>query len=631
MARQQRRLAAILVMDVVGSSRLMGRDESGTVARLRDHRINRLEPTLHRHGGRLVKLMGDGALAEFTSALDALGAAIEFQQAMADANRDAAEDSAIVFRVGVHAGDVLVEEDDLLGDDVNVAKRLEELAPGGSIVVSGTVRQAVGDRLKLGFADLGSPSLKNIERSVQAYRVTWEPEDWRVSLVPASAFSMKTQRGRRRLGVSLAALVGVVIAAGFAYMALAPPPPPTIAQLRDLKAEDLERLLTERRAADTAAAEKKKIEDEARRKADEDAQAVRQANADLEKARQDRLKAEADLAKLKADMEARRQASAADQQQLADNAARRAAEEAAQRQAEVEMAALRLIEAEAQKKAAEEAENKRQADEALALAQAERRQADEEAAARRLAEEKVQATAKERAEAEAAVAAAQKQRTEAEAVETALRLAPPDRQRLQVALTSLGFDTRGADGTFGPRSREMIANWQKKIGAPSTGFLTRSQQEALLREAAPALSKYDEKRKAEEDAKAQATAATPAPVAPPAPSPPIAAGVAPSPSPAGAFDGIYNGNFPSSGGTSLWPVRIHVVNGKGTGTVTVPGCGVGQISITIASTGEVHGTTELGVGGGSGTCRQGPFELIGTATGRELRLKQGNKGIYLTR
>ncbi|WP_296346054.1 adenylate/guanylate cyclase domain-containing protein [Reyranella sp.] len=627
MARQQRRLAAILVMDVVGSSRLMGRDESGTVARLRDHRINRLEPALLRHDGRLVKLMGDGALAEFTSALDALSAAIEFQQAMADANRDASENTAIIFRVGVHVGDVLIEEDDLLGDDVNIAKRLEEQAPGGSVVVSGTVRHAVGDRLKVGFADLGNPSLKNIERPVQAYRVTWDAEDWRVPLVPAGAFSMKTQRGRKRLGLSLAALAGIVIAAGFAYMALAPLPPPTIAQLRDLKAEDLERLLTERRAADAAAAEKKHIEDEARRKADDEAAAVRQANADLEKARQDRQKAEADLAKLKADMEARRQATAADQRQLADSAAQRSAEEAAHRQAEVEMAALRLIEEEARRKAAEEAENKRQADEALALAQAARQKADEEAAARRQAEEKVEATAQQRAQAEAAVAAALKQRTEAGAVESALRLAPADRQRLQVALTSLGFDTRGADGTFGPRSREMIASWQKKIGTPSTGFLTRSQQEALLREAAPALSKYDEKRKAEEEARTRAVVAPPAP----APSSPIVAGAASAPASAGAFDGIYNGNVPISGGGALRPVRIEVVNGKGTGTMRVPGCDVGQITITITPQGDVSGTSELTTIGTGGTCRKGSFELKGTAMGRELRLRLGGSTIYLTR
>ena len=101
-AREQRRLAAIVAADVVGYSRLMGRDESGTLTRLREHRTQRLEPTLARHGGRLVKLTGDGALVEFGSAVDALGAAIEFQQAMAEANREQLEDTRIVFRIGLH-------------------------------------------------------------------------------------------------------------------------------------------------------------------------------------------------------------------------------------------------------------------------------------------------------------------------------------------------------------------------------------------------------------------------------------------------------------------------------------------------------------------------------------------------
>ena len=102
MAREHRRLAAIVAADVVGYSRLMGRDESGTVARLKAHRKERLEPVLARHGGRLVKLTGDGALIEFASAVDALGAAIEFQQAMKEANREQPEDTRIVFRIGLH-------------------------------------------------------------------------------------------------------------------------------------------------------------------------------------------------------------------------------------------------------------------------------------------------------------------------------------------------------------------------------------------------------------------------------------------------------------------------------------------------------------------------------------------------
>ena len=148
LAREQRRLAAILAADVVGYSRMMGRDESGTLARLREHRKQGFEPTLARHGGRLVKLTGDGALAEFPSAVDALAAAIEFQQAMSEANRDQPEDTQIVFRIGLHLGDLIVDGDDLYGDGVNVAARLEAEAPPGGIVISGDVHNAVAGRLK---------------------------------------------------------------------------------------------------------------------------------------------------------------------------------------------------------------------------------------------------------------------------------------------------------------------------------------------------------------------------------------------------------------------------------------------------------------------------------------------------
>jgi TolB-like protein/class 3 adenylate cyclase len=179
MAREQRRLAAIIATDVVDYSRLMGRDESGTLARLREHRKLRFEPTLARHGGRLVKLTGDGALVEFTSAVDALAAAIEFQQTMGAVNRDQPKDTAVVFRVGVHLGDLIVDGDDLYGDGVNVAARLEAQSPVGGIVISGDVYNAVAGRLKATFDDLGSLALKNIERPVQAFRVEWDAADWK--------------------------------------------------------------------------------------------------------------------------------------------------------------------------------------------------------------------------------------------------------------------------------------------------------------------------------------------------------------------------------------------------------------------------------------------------------------------
>src|SRR5262249_25582698 len=158
--REQRRLAAILAADVVSYSRLMGRNESGTVARLRDLRVGRLEPLLVRYSGRMVQLTGDGALIQFTSAVHALSAAIEFQQAMADANRGQPEATAIVFRTGLHLGAVIVDRDDLYGDAVNVAYRLEAEAQSGGIVVSDAVREAVGGRLKATFVDRGSLTLK---------------------------------------------------------------------------------------------------------------------------------------------------------------------------------------------------------------------------------------------------------------------------------------------------------------------------------------------------------------------------------------------------------------------------------------------------------------------------------------
>ncbi|MEI6200438.1 MAG: adenylate/guanylate cyclase domain-containing protein [Enhydrobacter sp.] len=185
--RVARRLAAILAADVVGYSRLMGRDEHGTLTGLKAHRTERLEPVLARHGGRLVKLTGDGALVEFPSAVDALGAAIEFQQAMAEANLDQPEDTRIVFRIGLHLGDLIVDGDDLYGDGVNVAARLEAEAPAGGIVISGNVHDAVAGRLKATFDDLGSLALKNIERPVQAFGINWDPADWKVSALALAA------------------------------------------------------------------------------------------------------------------------------------------------------------------------------------------------------------------------------------------------------------------------------------------------------------------------------------------------------------------------------------------------------------------------------------------------------------
>jgi adenylate cyclase len=156
----------------------MGRDEAGTLVHLREHRKKRLEPALARYGGRLVKLMGDGALVEFASAVDALSAAIEFQQAVADTNQARRETECILFRIGLHIGDLIVDGDDLYGDGVNVAARLQAEAQPGGIIISRAVREAVEGRTKAKLYALGELALKNIERPIRAFRVEWEAVDW---------------------------------------------------------------------------------------------------------------------------------------------------------------------------------------------------------------------------------------------------------------------------------------------------------------------------------------------------------------------------------------------------------------------------------------------------------------------
>jgi adenylate cyclase len=181
LAREQRKLAAIMAADAVGYTRLMGRDESGTLARLRQSRSQYLEPSLTRNGGRIVKLTGDGVLAEFPSAVNAVRAAVEFQQAVADANRDQPETDRLVFRVGLHLGDVIVDGNDLYGDGVNLASRLEAAAPAGGIVISRAVRDAISGKLHVVLHYLGELSLKNIEQPVPVFRVEWQAGDWQVN------------------------------------------------------------------------------------------------------------------------------------------------------------------------------------------------------------------------------------------------------------------------------------------------------------------------------------------------------------------------------------------------------------------------------------------------------------------
>src|SRR5262245_9939705 len=165
----------------------MGRDESGTVVRLLEHLNQRLEPATTRRGGRVVRLKGDGSLIEFASAVDALAAAINFQQIMIEANRDLPDDKAIVVRIGLHLGDIIVEGDAISGDAVNVEARLEAGASPGGIVVSRAVREAVTGRLKVSLHALGELALKNIERPIRAFRAEWSAEDWPAHSVASGA------------------------------------------------------------------------------------------------------------------------------------------------------------------------------------------------------------------------------------------------------------------------------------------------------------------------------------------------------------------------------------------------------------------------------------------------------------
>jgi len=168
--RVQRRLAAILAADVVGYSRLVRADEEGTLAALKGIRKHIVEPKIAENGGRIVKLMGDGMLAEFPSAVDAVRNAVEVQQAVTDHQSEVPHDCRIQFRVGVNLGDVVIDGDDIHGDGVNVAARLEGLAHPGGICISGAVHDQVRDRTDLVFEDLGEQEVKNIDRPIRVWR-----------------------------------------------------------------------------------------------------------------------------------------------------------------------------------------------------------------------------------------------------------------------------------------------------------------------------------------------------------------------------------------------------------------------------------------------------------------------------
>lgn len=167
----ERRLAAILAADVVGYSRLMGEDDAGTLARLKQLRRDVFDPHTEKFGGRLFKTTGDGLLIEFPSAVAAVNHAVAVQRALGEANADVSDNQQLTFRIGISLGDVIVDGDDLYGNGVNVAARMEGLAEPGGICISGNVFEHVGAAVDVGFDDLGPQEVKNIAQPVRSYRV----------------------------------------------------------------------------------------------------------------------------------------------------------------------------------------------------------------------------------------------------------------------------------------------------------------------------------------------------------------------------------------------------------------------------------------------------------------------------
>ena len=207
--REERRLAAILSADVVGYSRLMGADESGTLAQLKTHRKELLDPKIAEHVGRIVKTTGDGILVEFGSVVDAVACAVEVQRAMASHNENVPQDLRVEYRIGINLGDVIVEGDDIYGDGVNIAARLEGLAEPGGICISRSARDQVRDKVPLDLEDLGEHEVKNIARPVRIFRVVVAPE-------PAKPVTSKAKKSSKTwtLAAGGAAIAVVVVAAG---------------------------------------------------------------------------------------------------------------------------------------------------------------------------------------------------------------------------------------------------------------------------------------------------------------------------------------------------------------------------------------------------------------------------------
>ena len=202
----ERRLTAIMAMDVVGYSRLTERDEMGTVVRLKDIRATIVDPAIARHHGRTVKLMGDGTLAEFSSVVAALQCAVSIQETLSARNKSLADKHRIELRIGLHLGDVIVEGNDIYGDGVNVAARLESMAQPGGIVLSKQVHDHIGGNVPVRFISLGEQTVKNITRPIEAFTVDFSPQAAAAHVVRFGSFELDTalfelRQGEERVAV----------------------------------------------------------------------------------------------------------------------------------------------------------------------------------------------------------------------------------------------------------------------------------------------------------------------------------------------------------------------------------------------------------------------------------------------
>ncbi len=228
MARDHRRLAAIVSADVAGYSLLMGRDDSATLAGLKAHRRELIDPEIAEYGGRIVKTTGDGLLLEFPSVVDAVRCAVDVQRGMAERNANVPSEQRIDFRIGINVGDIIIDNEDIFGDGVNVAARLQTLAEPGGICVSRVVRDQVLDKLSFTFEALGPQEVKNIVRPVEVYRVDL-----------GSAAPQSSSGRRRRLmrtlgsrwfagGVVTLGLAGIAVWAMPQFRSIPPAPAPPL-------------------------------------------------------------------------------------------------------------------------------------------------------------------------------------------------------------------------------------------------------------------------------------------------------------------------------------------------------------------------------------------------------------------